>query len=65
MIRDTCDTSLTFENIEELKYWLAYKIFNDCDTIDSINYRLLDIEEGIKIHWFEEVEIKEDTNNDN
>ena len=57
MIRDTCDKSLTFENIKELKRWLAYKIFNDCDTIDSINYRLLDIEDGIKIHWFEEVEI--------
>lgn len=57
MIRDTCDRSLTFESIEELKSWLAVKIFNDCNTIDSINYRLLEIEDGIKLHWFEEVEI--------
>ena len=64
MIRDTRDTSLTFENIEELKYWIGYKRLVDymgfevafC-TIEDINNALLQMEDGTVIHWFEEVEI--------
>lgn len=64
MIRDTCDTSLTFKNIEELKYWLGYKRLVDfmgfevsfC-TLEDINNALLQMEDGTVLHWFEEVKI--------
>jgi hypothetical protein len=54
MIRDKNDWSLDFNNIDELKVWLNYDLFKDCDTLDEINNKLLKIEDGIITHWFEE-----------